>query len=113
MQNLHIPLVIVTLNRLADCLFCSLSPVTLPAKHLAVFYYRSAAFAPRCDVVALHKFIVELLAAYWADMLLLFPHRQFNVFGECAEVEVALVARQYVRDDALLPLYLAIKMEIL
>ena len=89
-------------------LFRALAAVTLPTEHLAVLNNSAAMFAPRLDVVALHELEVELLAAKGAFVFLLFPYGEFDVIGECAEVEVMLVACQYIGDDARLPLYLTV-----
>ena len=89
-------------------LFCSFSPVTLSAKHLAVFDDCAATLAPGGDVVALHEFVIELIAAQFATMPLLFPYCEFDIFWESAEVKVMLIACKYVGDDALLSLHLTV-----
>ena len=63
-------------------LFASFASVALLTQHLAVLDDRPAARSPRCDVVAFHEFEVELLMTNGADVLLLFPYSQFNVFRE-------------------------------
>lgn len=93
---------------LALNLFAPFSPVAFPAKHLAVLNDRSPTFTPRSDVVTFHEFIVKLLATNRADMLLLFPHSQFDVLRECPKVEVVFVACQHIGDDAHLFLNLAV-----
>ena len=65
-------------------LLTSFSSITLPAKHLAVSLYGSAAFAPGGDVVALHLFEGIFLLAMGADVVLLFPYGKFDVFWEGA-----------------------------
>jgi len=75
---------------------------------LAVFDDGAAVVVPWRDVVALHELQVELLATDFAAMPLLLPHGEFDVLGECSQVEVVLVARQHVGDDARLTLYLAV-----
>ena len=59
-----------------------LAAVALSAQHLAVINYCATAFAPRGDVVALHKLDVKLLAAQLAAMLLLLIDSELDVFGE-------------------------------
>ena len=90
------------------CLLCSFSSVALSAQHLAVLNDGSTTFTPRGDVVTFHEFVVELFAAERTDVLLLFPHSQFDVFGKCTKVEIMLVTRQHIGDDACLLLYLAV-----
>ena len=55
-------------------------------------------------MVPLHKFQIELFTAMGTSMTLCFPNGQFDVFGESPKVEIVLVARQYVWDDASLSL---------
>ena len=54
-------------------------------------------------MVALHELQVELLAADFAAVSLLLPHGELDVLGECPQIEIMLVACQYVGYDALLP----------
>ena len=81
-------------------LFTSFSPITLPAKHLAVGFYCSAAFAPGGDVVALHLLEGEFLLAVGTDVVLLLPYGELDVIGEGAEVEIMLITGENVGDDA-------------
>ena len=81
-------------------LLTSFSSITLPAKHLTVGLYGSAAFAPWGDVVALHLLEGEFLLAVGADVVLLLPYGELDVVGEGAEVEIMLISCQDVGDDA-------------
>lgn len=89
-------------------LFSSFSTVALAAEHLTVLDDRASTIAPRGDVIALHELKVELPATRLAEMILLLPYCQLDVLGKCPQVEVVLVARQNVWDDARLLLNLAV-----
>lgn len=60
--------------------------VAFPAKHLAILRNGSAPFAPRSDVVALHKLEVKLLAANRTDVTLPLPCSKLYVFRKTAKV---------------------------
>ena len=51
-------------------------------------------------MVALHLLKGEFLLAVGTDVMLLFPYGKLYVFGECSEIEIMLVSRQDVGNDA-------------
>ena len=51
-------------------------------------------------MVALHLLEGEFLLAVGTDVMLLFPYGKLYVFGECSEIEIMLVSRQDVGNDA-------------
>ncbi len=87
---------------------CSLPSITIAAEHLAVLSDRTPTITPGSDVVALHELHVELPAAKGAAVLLPLPYSQLDVLGEDSQIEMALIACQYVGDDACLALYLTV-----
>ena len=50
-------------------------------------------------MVALHELKVELTASRLAEMILLLPYRQLDVFGKSPQVKVLLVAREHIGDN--------------
>ena len=77
-----------------------LAAVALAAEHLAVFFHGAPAPGPGHNVVGLHELIVETLAAEGAKSLLALPDGEADILGKGAQVEVPLVARQDIGDDA-------------
>ena len=63
-------------------LFTPFPSITLSTQHLAVGLYGSAALTPWSDMVALHLLKREFLLAVGADVVLLFPYCELDVFGE-------------------------------
>ena len=51
-------------------------------------------------MVAFHLLKGEFLLAVGTDVMLLFPYGKLYVFGECSEIEIMLVSRQDVGNDA-------------
>ena len=86
----------------------SFSSVAFSAEHLAVVLCGTPAVAPRRDVVALHEIEIKLFLAERADVFLSFPHGEFDVVGEGAEVKGMLVAGEDVGDDARFLLHLTV-----
>ena len=61
---------------------CPFAAVAFAAEHLAVLFRGAPAFAPRRDVVALHKRDVELFVAERANVVLSFPDGELDVVGK-------------------------------
>ena len=88
--------------------FTSFSTIALPAQHLAILNHCATTFTPRSDVVSFHEFEVELLTAMRANVILLFPYSQFDVFWKGSKVKIMLVSCQHVWDDSRLLLDFAV-----
>lgn len=59
-------------------------------------------------MITFHELKIELPATDGTDMILLLPNGEFDILGECPQVEIMLIARQNVWDDTRLFLYLTI-----
>lgn len=80
-------------------LFAPFDSVTVSAKHLAILDYGGAALLPRRDVVSLHLFQFEMLAAVGANTLLALIGFTLCLLVECPETQVSQIPAQHISVD--------------